>query len=69
VTVLYELAVNEIIPAIDEAQQVVVLHLGDHDPSGIDMTRDLRPAGTVLKRAADRHSYCLEYITPSLRQE
>lgn len=27
---------------IDEGQQVVVLHLGDHDPSGIDMTRDIR---------------------------
>lgn len=23
-------------------QRVVILHLGDHDPSGIDMTRDLR---------------------------
>ncbi len=26
--------------AIDRDQQPVVLHLGDHDPSGIDMTRD-----------------------------
>lgn len=26
--------------AIMEGKQVVVLHLGDHDPSGIDMTRD-----------------------------
>jgi hypothetical protein len=42
VTVLYEFAVNEIIPAIDEIQQVVVLHLGDHDPSGIDMSRDVK---------------------------
>ena len=25
---------------LDDAQNVVVLHLGDHDPSGIDMTRD-----------------------------
>lgn len=25
---------------IDEGQPVIVLHLGDHDPSGIDMTRD-----------------------------
>ena len=24
-----------------EGYQVVVLHLGDHDPSGIDMTRDI----------------------------
>lgn len=26
--------------AIDRGQQPVLLHLGDHDPSGIDMTRD-----------------------------
>jgi hypothetical protein len=25
----------------DECENVVVLHLGDHDPSGIDMTRDI----------------------------
>jgi hypothetical protein len=25
-----------------DGQDVVVLHLGDHDPSGIDMTRDIR---------------------------
>ncbi len=42
VTVLHEFATNEIISAIDEGQDVVILHLGDHDPSGIDMTRDLR---------------------------
>lgn len=27
---------------IQSGQQPVVLHLGDHDPSGIDMTRDIR---------------------------
>lgn len=26
---------------LDAAQDVIVLHLGDHDPSGIDMTRDI----------------------------
>lgn len=26
----------------DGAEQVVIIHLGDHDPSGIDMTRDIR---------------------------
>jgi len=25
-----------------EAEKVVILHLGDHDPSGLDMTRDLQ---------------------------
>lgn len=27
---------------IDGGQDVYILHLGDHDPSGIDMTRDIR---------------------------
>lgn len=27
---------------LDRGQGVTVLHLGDHDPSGIDMTRDIR---------------------------
>jgi hypothetical protein len=27
--------------AIDAGQQPLILHLGDHDPSGIDMTRDI----------------------------
>lgn len=27
---------------IEEHQDVIILHLGDHDPSGIDMTRDIR---------------------------
>lgn len=27
---------------IRDGQDVVILHLGDHDPSGIDMTRDIR---------------------------
>lgn len=26
----------------DNGQRVVIVHLGDHDPSGIDMTRDIR---------------------------
>lgn len=31
----------------NEGQSTVILHLGDHDPSGIDMTRDIR-ARTAL---------------------
>jgi len=39
-TVLREFAVQDILPY--NFQRVVVIHLGDHDPSGLDMTRDLR---------------------------
>lgn len=27
---------------LDQGKSVLILHLGDHDPSGIDMTRDIR---------------------------
>lgn len=37
-SVIREFARNEI---EDSDQEVVILHFGDHDPSGIDMTRDL----------------------------
>lgn len=41
-TVLREFALADIVPVINAGEQhVVVFHLGDHDPSGIDMTRDL----------------------------
>lgn len=33
-------------------QQPVIIHLGDHDPSGVDMTRDLRDRLTMFY---DRH--------------
>jgi hypothetical protein len=41
-TVLREFAIDDIIPALHSGQCPVILHLGDHDPSGIDMSRDLK---------------------------
>lgn len=41
VSALRSMALTHFIPAIEEGQEPVILHLGDHDPSGIDMTRDL----------------------------
>lgn len=40
-TVLRDFAEQHLLPALYSGQSVKVLHLGDHDPSGIDMTRDL----------------------------
>lgn len=40
-TVLRAFAEEQLLPAVNDNKQIVVLHLGDHDPSGIDMTRDL----------------------------
>lgn len=41
-SVLREFARDDVMEAIQHSQTPVILHLGDHDPSGIDMTRDLR---------------------------
>ena len=35
-------AAQRFIEYTDHGQQVVVLHFGDHDPSGIDMSRDIK---------------------------
>ena len=35
-------AAQRFIEYLENGQQVVVLHLGDHDPSGVDMTRDIK---------------------------
>ena len=33
---------------VEDGQQIYILHLGDHDPSGIDMTRDIRDRLTMF---------------------
>jgi len=40
-TVLREFCVGDVASALQADQTVHILHCGDHDPSGIDMTRDL----------------------------
>lgn len=41
-TVLREFALSDLIEAGYHGQRAIVLHLGDHDPSGMDMTRDMQ---------------------------
>lgn len=41
-SVLWEFTRDDLVPSADAGQDIVVLHLGDHDPSGVDMSRDLR---------------------------
>jgi len=40
-TVLREFVESDLIDCLNAGQVPVILHLGDHDPSGIDMSRDL----------------------------
>lgn len=54
VTVVREMVKDHLARAILNGQAPVVLHLGDHDPSGIDMTRDLQDRlGLFLEDACD----------------
>ena len=54
----------------DEGQQVTVIHLGDHDPSGIDMTRDVQHrlqlfcAATTVERIALNWEQIDQYNPP-----
>ncbi|PPF41719.1 hypothetical protein C5B85_18715 [Pseudoclavibacter sp. AY1F1] len=51
-------------------QSVVVIHLGDHDPSGIDMTRDMQErlrlfgARTLVRRIALNLDQIVQYEPP-----
>jgi hypothetical protein len=59
--------------AIDNGKQAIILHLGDHDPSGIDMSRDNldrldmfaeRPGELELRRLALNYDQIKRYNPP-----
>ena len=70
-TAMYQ-AAQRFNQAADEGQQPVVLYLGDHDPSGTDMTRDVRARletmtrklGVEVKRLALNHDQIKRYKPP-----
>lgn len=64
-TVLREFAVQDIIPHMD-AQRILIIHLGDHDPSGLDMTRDLE--SRIQMFAEDGGDVELKRIALNMRQ-
>lgn len=51
-TVLREFTIDDLVPAVDAGQHITILHLGDHDPSGIDMSRDLTDRINVFAEQA-----------------
>lgn len=65
VSIVREMVLDHISPAIDCGQFPVVLHLGDHDPSGIDMTRDLRER---IQLFAEDDQWALERIALTMAQ-
>jgi hypothetical protein len=72
VSIVREMALEHIAPAINAGQYVTVLHLGDHDPSGIDMTRDLTERfGLFLEPEcgdAELDAFALERIALTMDQ-
>lgn len=54
----------------DQGQRMVVIHLGDHDPSGIDMTRDIKDrfalfgAYPIVNRIALNYNQVEQYNPP-----
>lgn len=63
-------ASQRLIAQEDEGKQTTIFHLGDHDPSGIDMTRDIQDrltlfdAGTLVARIALTMDQVREYDPP-----
>lgn len=55
-SVLREFCVDDLKPIIHE-QKVVIIHLGDHDPSGIDMSRDLEERINIFTETEGRVEY------------
>lgn len=72
VSIVREMAMKHITGAINNGQFVTVLHLGDHDPSGIDMTRDLRERFEMFIKPevarGDEDMFTLERIALSMDQ-
>ncbi len=50
---------------VENGQQPVIIHLGDHDPSGIDMTRDIEDR---LYRFSDNNHIRVERIALNMNQ-
>lgn len=51
-SILYEMA-KRLVRMARQGKEIWILHLGDHDPSGIDMTRDLIDRFELLTRYID----------------
>jgi len=67
VSIIRDMVLDHILPAIERGQEPIILHLGDHDPSGIDMTRDLSDRIDMFLRD-ESHSYLLQRIALSMPQ-
>lgn len=67
-SVLWEFVEEQIVPAVNREQAVVILHLGDHDPSGIDMSRDLESRIEIFCDAIDFSAVTIQRIALNMDQ-
>lgn len=68
VSIVREMVEEHIGPALASGQQVEVIHLGDHDPSGIDMTRDLQDRFQMFIEPDDFDRFTLSRIALEMSQ-
>jgi hypothetical protein len=67
---IHEAARDRLIPYQQQGQECIVLHLGDHDPSGIDMSRDIEARFRIfgcdaqVKRIALNMDQVTQYSPP-----
>lgn len=69
VSVVRELALQYFRPALKAGQRIMVLHFGDHDPSGIDMTRDLKDRIDMFVAGAGLHPSHVELKRMALNRD
>lgn len=67
-TVMREFAVNQVRDAVIDGQTPIILHLGDHDPSGIDMTRDLTDRVSLFLEIEDANVNRLALNMPQIER-
>lgn len=67
-SVVREFYQDMMLPALDNGQHVTILHLGDHDPSGIDMTRDIEKRIQIFDEDCYPDCYTVERIALNMNQ-
>jgi hypothetical protein len=56
---MHEIAHERLVPYENGGQQTHILHLGDHDPSGVDMTRDIQTRMATFGSSVEVHRLAL----------
>lgn len=60
---------QRLIAAIDRGKEAVVIHLGDHDPSGIDMSRDIEDRLVeFIGHETDASQFTMRRVALTMRQ-